>query len=56
MFVGLGGMTAALADEFRLGDAVLPCCVPAVLAAVGGMPGVDLDPGASSVFRFGAQY
>src|ERR1700677_18063 len=49
-------MIAALTDEFRLADAVLSGCIPTFLAAVGGVPGVDLDPGAPSVFRFGAQY
>ena len=56
MFVGLGrSMTTRLADEFRLADAILACCVPTGLAAVGGGPGVDLNPGAPSLFRFGAQ-
>ena len=55
MFVSLGAMRASLAFEVRLGDAILRCCVPTVLAAVGGVPGVDLDPGAPSLFRFGAQ-
>jgi hypothetical protein len=49
-------MTAALAEEFRLADAILGCCVAAALTPVGGVPGVYLDPGAPSVFRFGAQY
>jgi hypothetical protein len=49
-------MTAALADEFGLVDAILGCCVTAALTPGGGVPGVDLDPGAPSVFRFGAQY
>ena len=30
--------------KFRLRDAILRCCVPAVFAAVGGVPGVDLNP------------
>ena len=55
MFVSLGAMRAPLAFEGRLGDAILRCCVPTVLAAVGGMPGVDLNPDAPSLFRFGAQ-
>ena len=55
MFVGLSGVTAALADEFRLGNAILACRVSAGLAAIGGVPGIDLDQCASSVFRFGAQ-
>jgi len=50
-----GGVRASLADEVRLGDAVLRCCVPAGFAAVGSVPGVDLNPGAPSLFRFGAQ-
>ena len=56
MFVCRCGVTAALADEFRLGDAVLGRCVTAALTPIRGVPGVDLDPGAPSVFRFGAQY
>jgi len=39
----------------RLGDAVFGCCVSTFLAAVGGVPGVDLNPGAPSIFCFGAQ-
>jgi len=35
MFVGLSGVTAALAGEFCLGDAILRCCV-ATLFADGG--------------------
>jgi hypothetical protein len=49
-------MTAALADEFRLVDAILGCCVAAALTTVGGVLRVDLDPAAPSVFCFGAQY
>lgn len=56
MFICWRGVTAALADEFRLADAIFGCCVATALAPVGGVPGVDLDPGAPSVFRFGAQY
>lgn len=56
MFVGRCGVTAALAGEFRLADAILGCCVTAALTPVGGVAGVDLDPGAPSIFRFGAQY
>jgi hypothetical protein len=56
VFVGLGMMPAPLADEFCLADTVPACCVSTVLAAVGGVPGVDLDPYPPSVFRFGAQY
>jgi len=36
-------------------DAAIPSSVPAVFTAVGGVPGVDLHPGAPSTFRFGAQ-
>src|SRR6185312_13796834 len=36
-------------------DAAIPSSVPAVFTAVGGVPGVDLDPGAPSTFRFAAQ-
>ncbi|MGK2902765.1 MAG: RES family NAD+ phosphorylase [Mycobacterium sp.] len=39
-----------------MADAIFGCCVATALAPVGGVPGVDLDPGAPSVFRFGAQY
>ena len=56
VFVGVGGVPAAPACEYRLGDAVLFGCVPAGFATVGGVPGIDLDHGASSVFRFGAQH
>ena len=56
MFVGLGAVTAPSTDEFRLGDPVFLGCVPAGFAAIGGMPGVNLDPYTPSVFRFGAQY
>lgn len=56
MCVGGCFVTAALADEFRLGDAILRGCMFAPFAAVGSVPGVDLDPGAPSIFRFGAQY
>ena len=57
MFVGLDrSVTAALADEFRLGDAVFGCCMSAFFAAVRGVPGVDLNPYTSSFFRFGAQF
>ena len=56
VFVSVGAVTAPLAGEHRLGDAVLSCGVTADLAAVGGVPGVDLNECASSVFRFGAQY
>ena len=56
MFVGLGwSMTARLADELRLGDAVFRRCISTRFAAVGGVPGINLNPGAPSVFRFGAQ-
>ena len=56
MFVSLAAMRASPADEVCLGDAVLAGCVSTVLAAVGGVPGVDLDPDTPSLFRFGAQY
>ena len=55
VFVGVGAVPAASTSEYRLGDAVLFGCVPAGFAAVGGVPGIDFDHGASSVFRFGAQ-
>ena len=48
-------MTAALADELRLADAIFRCCVTAALTPVGGVRGVYLDPSAPSVFRFGAK-
>ena len=56
VFVCRCGVTAALAGEFRLRDAVRARCVPAALAPVGGVPGVDLNPSPPSLFRFGAQY
>jgi hypothetical protein len=34
VFVGLRVMTAALADEFRLADAILGCCVTAALTPI----------------------
>ena len=55
VFVCRRGVTAALAGEFRLHDAVGARCVPAALTPVGGVLGVDLYPGPSSIFRFGAQ-
>jgi len=54
VFVGLGAMPTGLADEFRLRDAVLACCVSTVFAAIGGVPGIDLNHYTPSVFRFGA--
>ena len=56
MFVCRRGVTAALAGEFRLADAILRGRMFAPFAAVGGVPGVDLDPDTPSVFRFGALY
>ena len=56
MFVGLGAVRPHAGIELRLGDAVLRCCVPTGFAAVGGVPGVDLNPDTPSLFRFGAQY
>ena len=56
VFVCRCGVTAALAGEFRLCDAVLVRCVPAALTPVGGVPGIDLNPSPPSLFRFGAQY
>ena len=47
-------MTAALADELRSGDAVLARSVSAGLAAVGGVPGIDLEsvrPASSALAR-----
>ena len=55
VFVCRGAMRASLAGEVRLCDAVGRCCVTAVFAAIGGVAGVDFDPGAPSIFRFGAQ-
>ena len=56
MFVGLRrSMTACGATKFRLRDAILRCCVPTDLAAIGHVPGVDLNPDTPSLFRFGAQ-
>jgi hypothetical protein len=56
VFVCRGAMGASLAFEFRLGDAILGSCIPTLFAAVVGVAGVDLNPGAPSIFRFGAQY
>jgi hypothetical protein len=55
MLVCLGAMRASLAFELRLGDAVFGGCIPTFLAAVRGVPGVDLNPDTPSIFRFGAQ-
>src|ERR1700722_18969537 len=55
MFVCRCVMTASLAFESRLGDAVFGGCIPTFLAAVRGVPGVDLNPDTASIFRFGAQ-
>ena len=55
MLVGRRVMTAALTGEFRLGDAIGGGYVTAVLAAVRGVAGIDLNQCAPSVFRFGAQ-
>ena len=56
MFIGLNRpMPACLATEHRLGDAIVRRCVPTVLAAIRGVPGVDLDQNTPSIFRFGAQ-
>src|ERR1700757_805709 len=48
-------MTACGTTKFRLRDAILRRCMPTVLAAVRGVPGVDLNPDTPSLFRFGAQ-
>jgi hypothetical protein len=56
VFICRCGVAAALAGEFRLADAILGRCMTAALTPIRGVPGVDLDPGAPSVFRFGAQY
>jgi hypothetical protein len=55
VLVSLAAMQASLAFEGRLRDAILRCCMPTVLAAVGGVPGVDLNPDTPIIFRFGAQ-
>ncbi len=55
VLVGLCGVSACSADKFGLGEPIFSSCMPACFAAVGGVPGVDFDPDASSVFRFGAQ-
>src|ERR1700732_4287332 len=55
MLVCRGAMRASLAFECRLGDAVFGGCVPAFFAAIRRVAGVDLNPGAPSIFRFGAQ-
>jgi hypothetical protein len=56
VFISLGRVAARLTFEHRLRDTVVSCCVPAAFAAIRGVFGVDLNQGASSVFRFGAQY
>jgi hypothetical protein len=55
MFVCPGAMQATLAFELCLGDAIFGGSISAFFAAVRGVPGVDLNPGAPSLFRFGAQ-
>ena len=55
MLVGWRVMTAALTGEFRLHDAIGGGYVTAVLAAVRGVAGIDLNPDTPSAFRFGAQ-
>jgi hypothetical protein len=55
VFVCLGGMTTVLATKLRLANAILRCRAPASFAAVGGVPGVDVNQGAPSIFRFGTQ-
>jgi hypothetical protein len=55
VFIGLCGVSASLADKLRLGEPICSSRMPAGFAAVGGVPGVDFDPDAPSVFRFGAQ-
>lgn len=54
MFVGLSTVAASPADEFRLGNTILACSVSAGLTVIRGVPGINLDQCASSVFRFGA--
>src|SRR5271156_3779705 len=56
VFVRRCSVTAALAGEFRLRDAVVTRFVPAALTPVGGVSGVALNPSPPSFFRFGAQY
>jgi hypothetical protein len=56
MLVCRGAMRASLTFEIRLGDAIRRCCIPTLFAAVGGVPGIDLNQCAPSIFRFGAQY
>ena len=56
VFVCRGAMRASLAGEFRLRDTVRARYVPTSFAAVGGVPGVDLNPSPPSLFRFSAQY
>ncbi|MDT7793397.1 MAG: hypothetical protein QOD59_2833 [Mycobacterium sp.] len=55
VFVGLSSVPAALTTKLRLADAVASGGMPAGLAAVGGVPWVDLNPDTPSIFRFGAQ-
>ena len=56
VFICRCAVTAALAGELRLRDAVRARHVPTGFAAVGGVPGVDLNPSPPSLFRFSAQY
>jgi hypothetical protein len=55
MFVCQGAMQASLAFEIRLRDTVLGGCIPTFFATIRGVAGVDLNPRAPSIFRFGAQ-
>jgi len=55
VFVGVGLVPTADASEHRLLDAVLPSCVPAGFATVGGVPGVHVDHLPPSFFRFGCK-
>jgi hypothetical protein len=53
VFLGVGLVPTADASEHRLCNAVLPGCVVAGFAAVGGVPGVHVDHLRQSFFRFG---
>jgi hypothetical protein len=54
MFVSLGAMRASLAFEFRLGDAVLRCCVPTASQrseVCRGSTSIQMRPASSALAR-----
>ncbi|MEN3609269.1 hypothetical protein AAH979_06955 [Plantactinospora sp. ZYX-F-223] len=54
--VGVVGETARYADEFGLGDAVVPRAVPACGAGAGGVARIDPYGDTSGAFSLGVQY